>query len=167
MHACFGYNPISDKNKYLVYYRKCLSFLYESHTNMSVPILLTAVNLETKWCIHEFHRCHVDVFLQVTVLFQVDFLWNGRAGARADGRCFHHLPRSRQTSAFSVLIAVSLCYLQFCLWMVCLFYLAALRLIWGIMADINGPDSGELHFLWIWCTWSRSPTWTTWQCFFW
>ena len=57
---------------------------------MSVLFLLTAVNLETMWCIHVCHRCHVDVFLQVTgailaqvtVLFQVDFLWNGCAGAR-------------------------------------------------------------------------------------
>ena len=73
MQAYFGYNPFSDKNKIPGLLRKCLSFLYEPHTNMLVLFLLTAVNLETMWCIHVCHRCHVDVFLQVTVLFQVDF----------------------------------------------------------------------------------------------
>jgi hypothetical protein len=85
MQACFGYNPFSDKNKIPGLLRKCLSFLYEPHTNMLVLFLLTAVNLETMWCIHVCHRCHVDVFLQVTVLFQVDFFveWaRGSAGGR-------------------------------------------------------------------------------------
>ena len=69
------------------------------------------------------------------------FVWNGCAGARADGRCFHHLSRARQTSDLTVLISDFVCDLQFRLWMDRLFYLAALRLIWGIMADLNVPNS--------------------------
>ena len=43
------------------------------------------------------------------------------------------------------LISDFVCDLQFRLWMDRLFYLAALRLIWGIMADLNVPNSDELQ----------------------
>ena len=86
--------------------------------------------------------------LQVTVLFQVDFFVNGCAGAWANGCRFHYLPWSRTTSDlsdFSVLIFDLVYSLQFCMWMGCLFYLATLRIIGGIMANVNELHSGEMH----------------------
>ena len=78
----------------------------------------------------------------------MDFFVNGCAGAWANGCRFHYLPWSRTTSDlsdFSVLIFDLVYSLQFCMWMGCLFYLAALRIIGGIMADVNELHSGEMH----------------------